>query len=114
MRILGVRLFCNRALVWCFAAIDYEMPELGSNDLVMGLGLCPWSPTVALHVILNLGVEVALMLCFCFGTYRLVPRGTQIPYSVVVDLVAELVISQVVSKHLGSVLGLNCWILDKL
>ncbi|KAI5666669.1 hypothetical protein M9H77_16522 [Catharanthus roseus] len=42
---MGVRLFHNRALVWCLAGFDYEMPELSSNDLVMGSGLCPWSPT---------------------------------------------------------------------
>ncbi|KAI5654698.1 hypothetical protein M9H77_31885 [Catharanthus roseus] len=44
------------------------MPELGSDDLVMGSGLCPWSPTVALHVLLNLGKEAALM---CLVSLRL-------------------------------------------
>ncbi|KAI5657277.1 hypothetical protein M9H77_26070 [Catharanthus roseus] len=33
------RLLWNRALVWCLAGIDYEMPELGSNDLVTLWGL---------------------------------------------------------------------------
>ncbi|KAI5655077.1 hypothetical protein M9H77_32264 [Catharanthus roseus] len=28
---------CNRALVWCLAGIDYEMPELGSDGLVLGI-----------------------------------------------------------------------------
>ncbi|KAI5672802.1 hypothetical protein M9H77_13166 [Catharanthus roseus] len=63
---------CTRAssdvLVWCLADIDYQMPELGSDDLVMGSGLCPWSPTVALHVILNSGVEAELM---CLDSLRL-------------------------------------------
>ncbi|KAI5682847.1 hypothetical protein M9H77_04075 [Catharanthus roseus] len=108
------------------------MPELGSDDLVLGSGLCPWSPTVALHVLFNLSVEAALMcldaltlsscarnlhissgwlgaqqaievlgqefldqisperqmVVFYCGTYNLVPRGTQIPYSAAIDLVA--------------------------
>ncbi|KAI5673498.1 hypothetical protein M9H77_13862 [Catharanthus roseus] len=34
---MGVRLFCNRALVWCLAGIDYEMPELGSDGLRIAL-----------------------------------------------------------------------------
>ncbi|KAI5680522.1 hypothetical protein M9H77_01749 [Catharanthus roseus] len=46
---------CNRALVWCLAGIDYDMPKLGSDGLVLGIVLCPWSPTVAFHVLLNLG-----------------------------------------------------------
>ncbi|KAI5648177.1 hypothetical protein M9H77_34182 [Catharanthus roseus] len=29
------------------------MSELVSDDLVMGSGLCPWSPTIAIHVLLN-------------------------------------------------------------
>ncbi|KAI5682248.1 hypothetical protein M9H77_03476 [Catharanthus roseus] len=65
---MGVRLFCNRALVWCLAGIDYEMLELCFDDLVKGFGLCPWSPTIALHVLLNLGVEAALM---CHDSLRL-------------------------------------------
>ncbi|KAI5681398.1 hypothetical protein M9H77_02625 [Catharanthus roseus] len=56
------------ALVWFLAGITYEMPELGSNDLVMGSELCLWSPTVALNVLLNLGVEAALM---CLDWLRL-------------------------------------------
>ncbi|KAI5662215.1 hypothetical protein M9H77_21538 [Catharanthus roseus] len=58
---MGVRLFGNRVHVWCLAGIDYKMPELGSDDLVMGSGLCPWSLIVVLHVLLNLGIEAALM-----------------------------------------------------
>ncbi|KAI5667834.1 hypothetical protein M9H77_17687 [Catharanthus roseus] len=34
---MGARLFCNRALIWCLAGIDYEMPELGSDGLVLGI-----------------------------------------------------------------------------
>ncbi|KAI5666204.1 hypothetical protein M9H77_16057 [Catharanthus roseus] len=33
-----------------------------------GSELCPWSPTVALHILLNLGVEAALM---CLDSLRL-------------------------------------------
>ncbi|KAI5677896.1 hypothetical protein M9H77_08846 [Catharanthus roseus] len=65
---MGMRLFGNRALVWCLADIDYEMPELSSDNLVMGSGLCPWCPTVALHVLLNLGAKAALM---CLDSLRL-------------------------------------------
>ncbi|KAI5656788.1 hypothetical protein M9H77_25581 [Catharanthus roseus] len=52
----------------CLAGIDYEMPKLVSDDLVMGSGLCPWSPTIALHVLLNSGVEAALV---CLDSLRL-------------------------------------------
>ncbi|KAI5662293.1 hypothetical protein M9H77_21616 [Catharanthus roseus] len=44
------------------------MPELGSDGLILGSGLCPWSPTVALHVSLNSGVEAVLM---CLDSLRL-------------------------------------------
>ncbi|KAI5654449.1 hypothetical protein M9H77_31636 [Catharanthus roseus] len=54
-----------------------SMPELGSDDLVMGSGLCLWSPTVALHVLLNLGVEAVLM---CFDSLRL-PSCARNPYA---------------------------------
>ncbi|KAI5664537.1 hypothetical protein M9H77_23860 [Catharanthus roseus] len=102
---MGVWLFCNRALVWCLSSIDYEMLELGSDDLVRGFGLCPWSPSVALLVLLNLGVEVALMYLDSLrlpnyaqnphiNSRRLVARGTQIPYSATVDLVAGFGVSQ--------------------
>ncbi|KAI5663773.1 hypothetical protein M9H77_23096 [Catharanthus roseus] len=80
----------------------WRMLELDSDDLVLGSRLCPWNPTVALHVFLNLGVKVVLTCldslrlpscarnpygcAFIFGTYSLVPRGTQIRYSVAVDL----------------------------
>ncbi|KAI5666387.1 hypothetical protein M9H77_16240 [Catharanthus roseus] len=105
---MGVRLFGNRALVWCLAGIDYEMSELGSDDLVLGSGPCPLTPSVASHISLHSSVEAALISC------SLVPRVTQIPYSAAVDLVAGLGVSQVVSEHLSSFLGLNFWILDKL
>ncbi|KAI5658961.1 hypothetical protein M9H77_27754 [Catharanthus roseus] len=107
---MGVQLFCNRALVWCLAGIDYEILELGSDDLIKGSELFPWSPTVTLHVLLNLGVEATLM---CLDSLRLpiyarnphlgssisinsghlVPRGTQMPNSITVDLVVGLGIS---------------------
>ncbi|KAI5657415.1 hypothetical protein M9H77_26208 [Catharanthus roseus] len=43
----------NQVLVWCLAGIDCEMPKLSSDDLVI--------PTVALHALLNSGIEAALM-----------------------------------------------------
>ncbi|KAI5676061.1 hypothetical protein M9H77_07011 [Catharanthus roseus] len=90
---MGVRLFGNRALVWCLVVIDYKMPKLDYDDLISGSRPCPWSPTMALHVSLNSGVEAALILTqdrqryvlpgvgSRFGTYSLVPRDMQIPYS---------------------------------
>ncbi|KAI5680568.1 hypothetical protein M9H77_01795 [Catharanthus roseus] len=52
----------NRALIKCLAGTDYEMPELASDDLVIIRSeLYPWSPTYALHVLLNSNVEVVLM-----------------------------------------------------
>ncbi|KAI5657702.1 hypothetical protein M9H77_26495 [Catharanthus roseus] len=47
---------------------DLEMPELISDDLVMGSELCPKSPTVALHVLSNSSVEAELM---CLDSLRL-------------------------------------------
>ncbi|KAI5668318.1 hypothetical protein M9H77_18171 [Catharanthus roseus] len=57
-----------RAITGFLNGIDYEMPELGSDDLIMDSELCLWSPTVALHVLLNSGVEGALM---CLDSLRL-------------------------------------------
>ncbi|KAI5649373.1 hypothetical protein M9H77_35378 [Catharanthus roseus] len=56
------------ALVKCLAGIDYKILELIFDDLVMGSRLCPWSSTVTLHVLLNLGVEATLM---CLDSLRL-------------------------------------------
>ncbi|KAI5667598.1 hypothetical protein M9H77_17451 [Catharanthus roseus] len=83
---IGVWLFGNRALVWYLAGIDYEMPKLGSDDLVLGAGLRSWSTTVALHVSLNSGVEAALM---CLDLLRL-PSCTRNPY-VVLNLANRVV-----------------------
>ncbi|KAI5673764.1 hypothetical protein M9H77_14128 [Catharanthus roseus] len=66
----------NRALVWCLAGIDCDMSELGSDDLVLGSGLCPWSHTIALHVLLNLGVKAVLM---CLDSLRL-PSCARTPH----------------------------------
>ncbi|KAI5667532.1 hypothetical protein M9H77_17385 [Catharanthus roseus] len=98
----------NRALVRCLAGIDYEIPELISDDLGIGSGLCPWSLTIVLHVLLNLGVEAILMcldslrLPSCIRPLILVLRGTQIPYSAAINLMEGLVVSQVVLEHLGT------------
>ncbi|KAI5652389.1 hypothetical protein M9H77_29576 [Catharanthus roseus] len=74
---LKLRAVVNRALIWCLAGIDYEMPKLGSDDLVLGSGPCPWSPAVALHVSLNLGIEAVLM---CFASLRL-PNCARNPHT---------------------------------
>ncbi|KAI5676108.1 hypothetical protein M9H77_07058 [Catharanthus roseus] len=42
----------------------------------MGSGLCPWSLTVALHVLLNSGVEAALMCLDLLG----LPSGPRTPH----------------------------------
>ncbi|KAI5676735.1 hypothetical protein M9H77_07685 [Catharanthus roseus] len=76
-----MRWLWNPALVRCLDGTDYEMPELIPDDLIMGSGLCPWSPTFALHVLLNSSVEATLIL---------VPRGTLVPYSAAVNLVEGL------------------------
>ncbi|KAI5653298.1 hypothetical protein M9H77_30485 [Catharanthus roseus] len=52
---MGVRLFCNRAFVWCLAGINCEMPELRSDGLVLGIRTLS-------------GVEAALM---CLDSLRL-------------------------------------------
>ncbi|KAI5658180.1 hypothetical protein M9H77_26973 [Catharanthus roseus] len=51
-----------------FGCIDYEMPELGFDDLVLGIRTLSVEPHIALHVLLNLGVEAALM---CLDSLRL-------------------------------------------
>ncbi|KAI5656694.1 hypothetical protein M9H77_25487 [Catharanthus roseus] len=71
-----VRWLWNRVLIKCLAAIDYDMLELVSNDLILGSGLCPWSLTVALHVLLKSGVEVALI---CLNSFIL-PSCVQTPH----------------------------------
>ncbi|KAI5649103.1 hypothetical protein M9H77_35108 [Catharanthus roseus] len=35
----------NQVLVRCLAGTDYRMPELISDDLILGSGLCLWSST---------------------------------------------------------------------
>ncbi|KAI5666770.1 hypothetical protein M9H77_16623 [Catharanthus roseus] len=76
-----LRLFGNRALVWCLTGIDYEMSKFDFDDLIMGSGPCPWSPTVALCVCLHSGVEVVLM---CLDLLRLssCARNTHIGSSI--------------------------------
>ncbi|KAI5675670.1 hypothetical protein M9H77_06620 [Catharanthus roseus] len=90
---------CNRALVWCLAVVDYEMPELVFDDLVLGSGPCSWSPICGIACFFKFGREAALMcldslrLPSCARnphTYSLVPRGMQTPYSAAFDLVARL------------------------
>ncbi|KAI5657024.1 hypothetical protein M9H77_25817 [Catharanthus roseus] len=59
----------------CLADTDYEMSELVFDDLVMGSGLCLWCTTFALHVLLNSGVEAALL---CLDSFSLPSSLTQI------------------------------------
>ncbi|KAI5667497.1 hypothetical protein M9H77_17350 [Catharanthus roseus] len=42
-----VRWLRNRVLVRCLASTDHRIPELVSDDLVMGSKLCLWSPPFA-------------------------------------------------------------------
>ncbi|KAI5668806.1 hypothetical protein M9H77_18659 [Catharanthus roseus] len=63
-----LRLFGNRALVWCLAGIDYKMPKFDSDDLVVESEPCPSSPTAALCLSLHSGVEAALI---CLDSLRL-------------------------------------------
>ncbi|KAI5652894.1 hypothetical protein M9H77_30081 [Catharanthus roseus] len=56
--------------------LETKRPELVSDDLVMRSGLFPWSPSVALHVLLNSGVEAALM---CLDLLRL-PSCVRTPH----------------------------------
>ncbi|KAI5653255.1 hypothetical protein M9H77_30442 [Catharanthus roseus] len=70
---------CNRSLVWCSAGIDYEMPELGSDGLVLRIRTLSVEPPVTLHVLLNSGRRS----CADIDS----GRGTQISYSAAVDLV---------------------------
>ncbi|KAI5666794.1 hypothetical protein M9H77_16647 [Catharanthus roseus] len=63
--------------------------------LFWGFGLCPWSPTVALHILLNSGCRSCGHILTQDGQrynkpLNLVSRGTQISYSTAVNLVAEL------------------------
>ncbi|KAI5676835.1 hypothetical protein M9H77_07785 [Catharanthus roseus] len=90
---MGVRLFGNRALVWCLAGIDYEMPKLGFDGLkslqrthTRGLTECSRSRFSISCLLLRLtqdgqGYNKPL---------NLLSRGTQISYSAAVDPVAEL------------------------
>ncbi|KAI5673809.1 hypothetical protein M9H77_14173 [Catharanthus roseus] len=130
---MGVRLFVIKHSYVVWRVLTTRCRNLVPMASFWGSGLCLWSPTVALYIILErsgapratevLGQEfldqispeghIFMVLFYC-GAYNLVPRGTQMPYSAAVDLVAGLGASQVVSEHLGSILGLKRWILDKL
>ncbi|KAI5683457.1 hypothetical protein M9H77_04685 [Catharanthus roseus] len=98
------------------------MPELGSDGLVLGIRTLSVEPHCCITCSFKIGAfrpgvfgsnlpRRAYILCF---ERTSMPRGKQMPYSAAVDLVAGLGASQVVSEHLGSILGLKRWILDKL
>ncbi|KAI5648711.1 hypothetical protein M9H77_34716 [Catharanthus roseus] len=52
---MGVRLFCNRVLIWRLAGIHYEMLKLGSDDLVLGIRTLSVEP------------HCCITCCFKFG-----------------------------------------------
>ncbi|KAI5652348.1 hypothetical protein M9H77_29535 [Catharanthus roseus] len=70
---VGLRMDLIRALVKFLVGADYEIPELVSDDIVMGFGLC-----------------IVLGSAQVFGTCSLVPRGMLVPYSVAVYLIEGL------------------------
>ncbi|KAI5681030.1 hypothetical protein M9H77_02257 [Catharanthus roseus] len=107
---MGLRLFVIERSYDVWLVLTTRCRNSVPMALFWGSRLCPWSPTVALHVLLNLGLrscaDVSLFaqtsqLCSkpsCRLTQdgqrynkalNLVPRGTQIFYSATVDLVAE-------------------------
>ncbi|KAI5661986.1 hypothetical protein M9H77_21309 [Catharanthus roseus] len=123
---MGVRLFVIERSYDVWLVLTTRCRNMVPMASFWGSRLCPWSPTVALHISSGwLGAQQATealgqeFLCgsrvvFYCGAYKLVLRGRQMTYSAAVDLVAGLGVSQVVSEHLGSILGLKHWILDKL
>ncbi|KAI5653430.1 hypothetical protein M9H77_30617 [Catharanthus roseus] len=129
---MGVRLFVIERSYSVWLVLTTRCQNLVLMASFWGSGLCPWSPTVALHISSErsgaqqatkvLGPELldrispkcCSRVVFYCGTYNLVPRSTQRPYSTAVDLVAGLGASQVVSEPLGSILGLKRCILDKV
>ncbi|KAI5676725.1 hypothetical protein M9H77_07675 [Catharanthus roseus] len=102
-----------------FSTTCYYVPKK-CIEAVLRSGLSPWSLTFVLHVLLNLGVETALMcldslrlpnsvrtphivfpgFSYGFGTCSLVPRGMLVLYSATVNLVEWLGVSQVVSEEI--------------
>ncbi|KAI5677846.1 hypothetical protein M9H77_08796 [Catharanthus roseus] len=78
----------------------FRWPRFGDPDFVRGAPLLH-------YIFLSIwGVEVVLM---CLDSLKLpsCARNPHMPYSAAVDLVAGLGASQVVSEHLGSILGLK-------
>ncbi|KAI5667838.1 hypothetical protein M9H77_17691 [Catharanthus roseus] len=104
VKLYNIKLLLVEFISGCLAGTDYEMPELISDYLVMGSGFCPWSPTVTLHALLNSGVEAALM---CLNSLRL-PNCIRTPHVVDLGRTEGLGVSQVVSEHLSSILGIRC------
>ncbi|KAI5662665.1 hypothetical protein M9H77_21988 [Catharanthus roseus] len=111
------------------------MPELGIDGLVLGIWTLSVEAQCCIACFLKFGAlardgqGLSKPLNFRPGVFgsnlrrgayilcseRIsMPRGTQMPYSAAVDLVAGLGASQMVSEHLGSILGSKRWILDKL
>ncbi|KAI5653544.1 hypothetical protein M9H77_30731 [Catharanthus roseus] len=60
----------------CLTVIDYEMPELVSDDLLTSSGLCPWSLTFALHALFNSGAKATLI---CLDSLKL-PNCARTPH----------------------------------
>ncbi|KAI5667033.1 hypothetical protein M9H77_16886 [Catharanthus roseus] len=90
LRDMGVRLFVME-FVRRLAGIDYEMPELGSDDLISSGRLGAQKATEGLgREFFDQISQEGHMIVFHCGTYKFVSRGKQMPYSAAVDLVAEL------------------------
>ncbi|KAI5650368.1 hypothetical protein M9H77_36373 [Catharanthus roseus] len=97
---MGVRLFVIERSYDVWLVLTTRCRNLIPMTSFCGSGLCPGSPTVALHVLLNLGHRSCADVLTQDGQrynkpLNLVPRGTQISYLAAVDLVAELGVSQV-------------------
>ncbi|KAI5667262.1 hypothetical protein M9H77_17115 [Catharanthus roseus] len=73
---MGVRLFVIERSYGVRLVLGTRCRNLVLMASFWGSRLCPWSPTVALHVLLNLGIKVALM---CLDSLRL-PSYAQNPH----------------------------------
>ncbi|KAI5664834.1 hypothetical protein M9H77_24157 [Catharanthus roseus] len=65
---MGVRLFVIERSYGVWLVLTTRCQNLVPMDSFWGSRLCPWNPSVAFHVLLNLGVEAALM---CLDSLRL-------------------------------------------
>ncbi|KAI5675332.1 hypothetical protein M9H77_06282 [Catharanthus roseus] len=101
---MGVRLFVIERSYVVWLVFDYEMPELSSDGLVLGIRTLSVEPHCCITCSFKIGHRAACADVSLFAQtsqLRSKPscRGTQMPYSAAVDLVAGLGASQVVSEH---------------